>query len=237
MLVGDPANNSTQRCFVVGFDPLGNGTNRSNDPTLINQNNAVFISRTVANPNPGFSVGVQALGGVIIGGYDNQIQATHEESVILGMNGQQSVAANTTHVDKFYVLNQADFGTTQDEATFTDNSVPSWGNVKNHAYQFQAFSVDSNSTTAAHITFRGQILIDDTSEVKDSNVSSVEWYYRDSTTSGAFVKAGAGGTLAQLKTYIDGNIGPSDNFSVRPLAIFSGTGLASVGFDFKILYR
>ena len=231
IILGDPNGTpqTTQYSFVVGFNVTG-----SPDP-VITSNNSIFLSRT--SGTPGFTTGVQALGGVIIGGYDNQIQATHEESVILGMKGQQSVARDTTHVDNLWAKTKADFGTTQIEGTFTDNSIPSWGNVKNHAYQFQAFSVDSNSTTAAHITFRGQILIDDTSEVKDSNVSSVEWYYRDSTTSGAFVKAGAGGTLAQLKTYIDGNIGPSDNFSVRPLAIFSGTGLASVGFDFKILYR
>lgn len=139
--------------------------------------------------------------------------------------------------------NIGDFYTTSIGTIYQFQSPGVWKNasvnsdVTGLVYQHLSFSVDSSSTTAAHVTFTGKIDIDGTSEIIDGNISSVEWYYRDSTTSGAFVKAGAGGTLAQLKAHIDGTIGTTNDISIRPLAIYSGTGLGSVGFDYKISYK
>jgi len=139
--------------------------------------------------------------------------------------------------------NIGDFYTTSIGAIYQFQSPNVWKNVSVNSdvtglvYQNISFSVDSNSTTAAHVTFTGEIEVDGTSEVKDGNISSVEWYYRDATTSGVFVKAGTSGLLSELQTYITDNITATDDISIRPLAIFSGTGLGSVGFDYKILYK
>jgi hypothetical protein len=118
-----------------------------------------------------------------------------------------------------------------------DESVPAWKNVKELYFTFLAFTVDSSSNDSAHVTFRGQIEIDDTSETKDDYISSVKWQIRSVATSNVFIFPPAGDTLSDLATYIDTNIGATDKFSVRPVPIYTGSGLGSVGFDYKILYR
>jgi hypothetical protein len=118
-----------------------------------------------------------------------------------------------------------------------DETIPSWENVKELDFTFLAFTVDSSSNDSAHVTFRGQIEIDDTSETKDDYISSVKWQIRSVATSNVFIFPPAGDTLSDLATYIDTNIGSTDKFSVRPVPIYTGSGLGSVGFDYKILYR
>jgi len=122
-----------------------------------------------------------------------------------------------------------------------DESIPSWKNVRDSVeeknYQFQSFTVDSNTSDSANVTFRGQIEIDDTSEIKDTYISSVKWQIRSASTSNVFIYPPAGDSLTNLANYIDSNIGVSDVFSIRPVPIYTGSGLGSVGFDYKILYR
>lgn len=121
--------------------------------------------------------------------------------------------------------------------TLTDKTIPSWKNVKDLNYQFLPFTVDSNSGDSAHVTFRGQIEIDDTSETKETYISSVKWQIRSAATSNVFIFPTLGDSLTDLATYIDQNIGATDVFSVRPIPVYTGSGLGSVGFDYKILYR
>lgn len=98
-----------------------------------------------------------------------------------------------------------------------------------------SFSINSNSSTSPHVTFTGEIEIDDSSQVLGIGVTSTTWQYLTSSSGGWVTPTS--GSLPDLAQWISDNIGPTDDFAIRPIPIMSGSGKDSVGFDYKILYR
>jgi hypothetical protein len=202
---------------LISYDN-GNWVNIRN--TFLNSSNGLTTDVVFDGDSFSHNFILNEIGDVIIGSQNLSIDTTNSINVSSssGMfyNADYSINGISNHGDRW----------------ITDK-----GYVDSSNYQFISFTVDSNSTTPAHVTFPGRILIDVNSEVMDDEINNVLWFYRTSTSNG-WVKH-LNGTISELNQFITDNIGVSDKIGIRPLSQYNtgDSGLGSVGFDYKILYR